>query len=63
VRRIMRLMRSWERAALIATSGKRDGGLGGRMGGVGERKSLERVCIVLAFWYCRMILEGLQKTA
>jgi hypothetical protein len=33
----MRLMLSWGRRALIAISGKRGGGLGGRMGGVVEQ--------------------------
>ena len=37
----MRLMRSWGRRVLIVTSGRRGGGLGGGMGGVGERAAAQ----------------------
>jgi transketolase C-terminal domain/subunit len=53
VMRIMQLMRSWGRAVLIATSGKKYGGLGGRMAGVGERagsKQLHCIGVLACYW-------------
>ena len=45
VGRIMRSIASWERESLIVGFGRRDGGMGGRMGGV-----IDLHLVILCIW-------------